>query len=296
MAIFATVVQRRAMRVAAQELGMTPSAVSQQIRALEQAIGVTLLHRSTRRLSLTEAGERYYTGCAAMLAAARSAEDALASLRDEPEGELRLAAPVGFARWIGRTLGPLLAAHPRLTLSLRLEDTPTDLIGERIDLALRVGEWADSSLVARRIGAMALIVVAAPEYLARRGQPHAPGDLAAHDWLLARPLGAAAVRSLHLKGPAGATTELRPAARVFSNDHLSLQQMCIAGLGLAAFAAQDVTDDLASGRLVRVLPEWASAPLGIHAVTPRRDAQPAKVRHAVLAFQAALSAGGQITG
>src|SRR4249920_3467771 len=98
MAIFATVVGRGSMRAAARGLRMTPSAVSQQIRALEQATGVTLLHRSTRRLTLTEAGERYHTGCAAMLAAARSADDALASLRDAPEGELRLAAPVGFAQ------------------------------------------------------------------------------------------------------------------------------------------------------------------------------------------------------
>jgi len=120
----ATVVQRGSMRAAARELHMTPSAVSQQIRTLEQATGASLLHRSTRRLTLTQAGERYHTGCAAMLAAARSAEDAVASLRDAPEGELRIAAPVRFARLIAQTLGPLLTAHPRLSLSLLLDDAP----------------------------------------------------------------------------------------------------------------------------------------------------------------------------
>ena len=136
MAIFAEVVAAGSLTAAARQLGMTPSAVSQHLRQLEQALGLALLHRSTRRLSLTEAGERYHAGCAAMVAAARSAEQALARLRDEPEGELRLAAPLGFGCLLARALGPL-RRHPKLTLRLLLDDAVIDLIEARVDLALR---------------------------------------------------------------------------------------------------------------------------------------------------------------
>ncbi len=289
MAIFATVVERGSMRAAAGLLGMTPSAVSQQLRALEVSLDVALLHRSTRRLTLTEAGTRYLQGCTSMLAAARGANDALASLRDAPEGELRLAAPVGFANLIARALGPLLAAHPRLSMHLLLDDAATDLIAERIDLALRVGEWADSSLVARRIGTMKMIIVAAPAYVGRHGVPATPQELLTHEWLMARPNGPGG-RALTLIGPSGQTSELRPQARVYSNNHPSMQLLCLAGLGVAALAPSDVAGDLEAGRLVRLLPGWQSAAMPVHAVTPRRDAQPAKVRYALAALTAVLQA------
>lgn len=151
MALFAEIVDSGSLSAAARRLGSTPSAVSQQLRLLEEALGLVLLHRSTRRLTLTEAGERYYPACAAMVAQARSADQALERLRDEPEGELRLAAPIGFGELLASALEPL-RRHPRLRLHLLLDDTPIDLIGERVDLALRVGRFTDSSLVARRLG------------------------------------------------------------------------------------------------------------------------------------------------
>lgn len=285
MAIFATVVERRSMRAAAQALGMTPSAVSQQVRALEQATGVTLLHRSTRKLALTEAGARYHAGCAAMLAAARSADEALAALRDAPEGELRIAAPVGFAGLLAGALGPLLTAHPGLTLHLVMEDRPTDLIAERIDLALRVGTWADSSLVARRIGALPMALYAAPSYLARRGVPGTPGALSEHDALV---IGG---RPLELLGPGDARIDVQARARVLSNNLISLQPLCVAGLGVAALAVPAAEEECRSGRLVPLLTGWRLPALDVHAVTPRRDAQPAKVRHALEALRQRL--GGE---
>src|SRR5215831_4819005 len=118
MAIFAAVVEQRSMSAAARALEMSTSAVSQQVRQLERDGGVTLLHRTTRRLTLTEAGERYYAECAAMVAAARRAQAQLAQSRDAPSGELRLSATVGFARYVAPALGGLLAAHPALTLKL----------------------------------------------------------------------------------------------------------------------------------------------------------------------------------
>ncbi|WP_134634247.1 LysR family transcriptional regulator, partial [Pseudomonas aeruginosa] len=153
MAIFATVVDKGSMAAAAQSLGMTPSAVSQQIRKLESRAQVTLLHRTTRRLTLTEAGEAFYRSCAQMLAIAEEAERRLGEWRDAPVGELRLAAPVGFSgTLITQALKPLLENHRQLRLQLFFQDERIDLVAERIDLAIRVGNLSDSSLVARHLG------------------------------------------------------------------------------------------------------------------------------------------------
>jgi len=160
MAVFARVVEANSMSAAARELGMTTSAVSQQIRQLEAETGLALLHRSTRRLNTTEAGQAYYEDCAAMLHAAQAAEQRLSDLRDEPRGELRVAFPVGFSAHLAAALAPLLRAHPRLTLRLFAEDRRVDLIGERIDLAIRAGALADSTLVARRLAEWGHIMVA----------------------------------------------------------------------------------------------------------------------------------------
>lgn len=287
MAIFADVVACGSMTAAARQLGMSASAVSQQLRQLERELGVALMHRTTRKLTLTEAGERYAAGCAAMVAAAREAGEALARLRDAPEGELRLTAPVGFARHLGPALGPLLVAHPRLMLRLFIDDAPIDLIEQRIDLALRVGgQLADSSFVARKLGDLPFVLVAAPAYLARRGWPASPADLVQHDWLVlqtrARPV---AVFELLPEG-GGAPHVLRIEGRVTSTNQNSLQQLCVAGLGVALMGAPDIEAELHNGSLVPVLPGWRPAEMGIYAITPRRDEQPAKVRHAIEVLRA----------
>ena len=139
MAVFAEVVAAGSLSAAARRLGMTPSAVSQHLRQLEDALGLALLHRSTRKLTLTEAGARYVEGCTAMVAAARAADQALVLHRDEPEGELRIAMTVGFGRRIAPALAPLLAVFPALQLHLQVEDGFTDLVAHRIDLAIRFG-------------------------------------------------------------------------------------------------------------------------------------------------------------
>jgi DNA-binding transcriptional LysR family regulator len=190
MAVFAEVVAAGSLTAAARRLGMTPSAVSQHLRQLEGALGLALLHRSTRKLTLTEAGARYIEGCTAMVAAARAAEQALARHRDEPEGELRIAAPIGFGGLLARALAPL-RRHPRLTLQLLLDDALVDLIEARVDIALRAGSLPDSSLVARRLGSMGAQMCAAPAYLAERGWPWCRKTWLQHDWLGARPFGTA---------------------------------------------------------------------------------------------------------
>ncbi len=286
MAVFASVVQHGSMSGAARALGMSPSAVSQQVRQLEREGGVTLLHRSTRKLALTEAGQRVHAQCAAMCAAADQARAELAASREAPSGELRLSATVGFARHVAPALGTMLAENPALRLRLLVDDAPIDLINARIDLAVRFGRLADSSWAARRLGTLEWWLCASPGWLAQHGQPDTPDALLAHTWLgFAREDNGLL---LNLHGPDGATRSLRVAPRIVSNNQLSIQQMCEAGLGLALMGSLDVQDALQTGRLVRLLPQWNLGTLGIWAVTPQRDAQPAKVRQAIAALHSYL--------
>ncbi len=272
---------------------------------------MTLLHRSTRKLALTEAGERYYPHCKRMLEAARAAADSLQQARDAPTGELRVSAPVGFAIHIAPALAPLLAEAPQLRLRLLVDDAMIDLIDARIDVAIRVGRLADSSWVARRLCDFDVILCASPDYVARMGMPAAPQQLPAHQWLAfgretpvdgphdgfaALVLGGAgkglgkgalatsqpATMPLDMHSAAGERHRVHVQARIASNNQISLQQMCEHGLGIARLAHADVAPALARGALVRVLPQWRFAALPVWAVTPRRDeAEAAKVRGAV---------------
>lgn len=279
MAVFAAVVQHGSMSGAARALGMSTSAVSQQVRKLESDGGVTLLHRSTRKLALTEAGQRYHARCAAMCAAAEHARAELAAARDAPSGELRLSAPVGFARHVAPALGDLLAAHPALRLRLLVDDAPIDLINARIDLAVRFGRLQDSTWAARRLCGMQWWLCASPGWVAAHGMPQHPDALLAHSWLgLARDHGGLLV---DLHSPTGEPHALRVEPRIASNNQLSIQQMCAAGLGMALVGSMDAHHALQAGRLVRLLPGWSFGTLDIWAVTPQRDAQPAKVRQAI---------------
>lgn len=288
MALFARVVETGAMSAAARELGMSPSAVSQQIRQLEGETGVVLLHRSTRKLTLSEAGAAFYEGCAAMVKAAQSAEQRLAELRDAAVGELRIAAPVGFAgTHLAAALGPLLQNNPGLRLRLFIEDRRIDLIEERIDLAIRIGTLADSSLVARELASWEMVLCAAPSYLARAGMPQTPEALLAHDWLVLTVL--ETPHQLELAGPHGENFRARVEARVASTNSRSLREMALAGAGIARQPLPDVEDELKNGKLIRLLPAWRVPPVGVYAVTPQRDAQPAKVRHAIEALRRYLA-------
>lgn len=291
MAIFATVAENGSMSGAARELGMTTSAVSQHIRQLETETGVTLLHRSTRKLTLSEAGRLFYQGCADMLQAARQAEQRLNELRDAPVGELRIAVPTGFAgQPLTAALAPLLAAHPRLSLRLFVGDRRIDLIEHRIDLAIRIGTLADSSLVARHLADWNNVLCASPDYLARRPTPTSPDDLLQHDWLtLDVESGAHPVELHHADGR---TARLRVRSRIASSDILSIRALTLAGLGISAQPEPEIRRELARGELVPLLPGWQLPKSGVYAVTPRRDAQPAKVRHAIDALRRSLQAGG----
>ena len=287
LAVFAEVVEAGSMSGAARRLGMSPSAVSQIVRALEQQGGVTLLHRSTRKLALTEAGERYYPHCKRMVAAARAAAESLQLARDAPSGELRVSAPVGFAAHIAPALAPLLAEAPQLRLRLLVDDAMIDLIDARIDLAVRVGRLADSSWVARRLCDFAIILCAAPNYLARHGTPVSPEQLPMHQWLAfgqdttpakSQP----ATLLLDLCSADGEQQHVQVEARVASNNQIALQHLCEHGLGIGHMIHVEVQPALESGALVRVLPDWHFGSLPVWAVTPNLEAaEAAKVRAAV---------------
>lgn len=282
-ALFAEVVRAGSLSAAARHLGISTSAVSQQLRALEQRHGTTLLHRSTRKLTLTESGRQLAEHCATLVAVATRARQQLALARDAPEGELRMSAPVGFARCVAPALAPLLAAHQALRLHLEVDDRMIDLIDARIDLAIRVGELANSGWSAMRLCGIDVLLCAAPDYLAGAGMPREPQALQAHQWL-APPRGGRAM-PLQLTGPQGVPHTIEVAPRITSNSQISLQQMCVNALGLSFVIGTEVQEDLQAGRLVRVLPEWHAPPMPLWAVTPQRDAKPAKVRHAIAALQ-----------
>lgn len=282
MQMFAAVVRHGSMSAAAREMRLTPSAVSQQIKALERRSGVILLLRSTRSLTLTDVGERFHAACAAMAGAAELARAELNSARTEPIGDLRISAPVGFARHLHPALRDLLRAHPLLNLSQLLRDERDDLIAARIDLGIAFGTLPDSDWSAQRLGSFQKWLCASPDYLQRHAAPEAPEQLASHDWI--RPRKDNAPHELTLIGPQGRAVTVSVAPRVVANNQQANESACLAGLGVGVFSSLDVASEVAAGRLVRLLPLWSERAMDIWALTPQREARPAKVRLAIQAI------------
>lgn len=288
MAMLATVVEHGSMRKAARSLGLTPSAVSQQIRQLEQETGVTLLRRSTRHLALTDAGDAFYQGCAEMVAAARSAHERLAALHDSVVGELSVSAPIGFAAaHLTDALLPVLEQHPSLTLRLVATDDQLDLIRERIDISIAIGTSPPAtSLVRRHLADWPNVLVASPAYLERRGTPKRVNELNDHAFVTLPPWHHPADV---LTGPKGERHRLQVTPRVVSNNQHTIKQLAIAGVGLSFHVAPEITQELADGRLKRVLPDWSLPTLSVDALMPPRSTQPAKVRAALDALRIYLT-------
>ncbi len=283
MALFARVVELGSMSAAARELGMSASAVSQQVRQLEAETGVALLHRSTRKLTVTEAGQGYYEDCAEMLLAAQSAERRLEALRDEPRGELRIAFPISFGRNVAAALGPQMRAYPHLTLRLFAEDRLVDMIADRIDIAIRVGPLVDSTLVARRLAEWQHLLLASPAYVARHGLPRTPEELGEHAVLLLNVL--SKPEFIELQRPGEPLRRVRVSGPVVGNSFDAVKEMMLQGLGIFRVPGPDASTMIAAGQAIRVLPDWTMAPLLVQAVTVQRDAQPAKVRWAIDAIR-----------
>ncbi|MFQ2271005.1 LysR family transcriptional regulator [Aeromonas enteropelogenes] len=245
MGLFATVVEQGSFTRAAELLGMPKSSVSQKISRLESQLGVRLLQRTTRRLSLTPQGEIYVEHCRGLLTLARSANLAMARLRSAPAGRVRITAPEATGTLLlGRILAEFRALYPEVVLELTLSDEQLDLVGEGYDLALRAAPLKDSSLICRRIGEVARYLVASPGYLARHGMPQRLAELAHHVCLV------------HTALPVWPLQEggWRPQGACASNSLLALRELALHDGGIALLPQHVCESGLASGKLQKILP------------------------------------------
>lgn len=276
MAAFVQVVEGHSYSMAARVLGVTRSAVSRQIAGLEDRLGTRLLNRTTRRLSLTEAGAVYYESCTHILGEARAAERAVMDLDEAPRGLLRVNAPMSFGLGpLGPALAEFTAAHPALKIELTLDDRVVDLVGEGYDMAIRIADLPPSSLVARRLAVNRRLVCAAPAYLARAGRPERPEDLSRHACLGYSYL--ATGNDWYFRGPDGPiAVRIDPILSVNNGD--VLRQLAVAGRGITLSPTFIAGDDLRSGALVPLFADWSEADTGIFAVYPHSRHLSPKVR------------------
>lgn len=277
MAVFARVVELESFSGAARALGLSKSAVSKRIGRIEDRMGLRLLNRTTRRLSLTEAGAAFYQGCRRVVAEAEAAERAVTRLASAPRGRLKVNAPMSFGvRHLAPALPDFMARYPELTVDLALNDRVVDLVEEGFDVAIRIARMADSSLIARRLAPNRLVLCAAPAYLRAHGAPHAVADLKGHECLLYSYLAAGDV--WRLCGPGG-ERRLAVTGRLRINNGDALLAAALGGLGVALLPCFICGQDLRAGRLIQVLPAWsAPADTAIAAVYPASRNLSPKVR------------------
>ncbi|TNH99488.1 LysR family transcriptional regulator [Aeromonas sobria] len=262
MGLFATVVEQGSFTRAAELLGMPKSSVSQKISRLEAQLGVRLLQRTTRRLSLTPQGELYVEHCQGLLTLARSANLAMARLRSAPAGRVRITAPEATGTLLlGKILAEFRALYPEVVLELTLSDEQEDLVGEGYDLALRAAPLKDSSLICRRIGQVARHLVAAPAYLAAHGMPQQLSELGRYACLV------------HSAMPVWPLQEggWRPQGACVSNSLLALREMAIHDGGIALLPHHVCAGDLAAGRLQKVLPDQPIPANPFYLIYPSRE-------------------------
>lgn len=279
-AIFARVNEYRSFSAAADALGVSKATVSKAVARLEQRLGTTLFHRTSRRLTLTDSGRQLAERAAAILAEAEAAEEAAHEGASAPTGLIRVAAPMTFGRLhVAPAIADFLAAHPAIEIDLRLSDAKIDIVAEGIDIALRIAELPDSSLRARRIGPVRIHLVAAPAYLERRGRPRHPAELGEHACFAYTNV----PRAWSFRGPGGEEVSVRPQGPLSGDSGEAMLPALRAGLGIAILPDFIVGPDLASGALESILEEWVSVRPALHLLTPPGQLRPARVE-ALIAF------------
>ncbi|MES2091537.1 MAG: LysR family transcriptional regulator [Pseudomonadota bacterium] len=274
---FVAVSTKGSLTAAALAEGVAPAVIGRRIDALEERLGVKLLVRTTRRISLTHEGSAFLEDAQRLLADLANAEASVSAGGLQASGHLRITAPAGFGR---RHVAPLVpqfvAQHPEVSLSLNLSDRLVDLVNEGFDCAVRVGDMPDSSLVSVRLADNRRLCVASPDYLLRRGVPSHPNDITRHECLT---LSSEASQS---RGWAftvdGELSHVRPPAKLDCSDGQVLHAWCLEGLGLAWRSLWEVESDLRSNRLVSVLDAFAAPPTGIYAVFAQRKHLPLRLR------------------
>lgn len=272
--VFARVVVTGSMSMAGRALGFSPAVISKRIKRLEDRLGTRLLQRTTRQISLTEAGQGFYDRVLAILAGLEEAESYVSGRATQVQGMLKISAPTSFGRMhIAPHLKPFMQAHRDLAIHLDLSDEFTDIIGGGFDLAIRIAELTDSSLVARRLAPVRRILCASPDYIATNGMPTDIDELKQHVCLPAHNNDA-----WKLEGPTG-TFSFRPEGMLVTNSSEVIREAVIAGLGIALRSTWDIGNELKTGALVQVLPAYeGSRNVALSVVYPSRQFLPAKVR------------------
>lgn len=290
MRVFATVVDEGSFVAAADTLGMSKAAVSRHVAELESRLNVRLLHRTTRRLSLTREGEAFFARCKDLLAGVEEAEAELREHSGQVVGVLKVSAPVSFGVLrLAPLWGGFLAAHPQLELAITLSDRLVDLVEEGLDMTIRIGSLSSSSLVSRRLASTQLVLCASPTYLKRHGNPLKPADLASHSVLAYSLL--AMGNTWQFDGPDG-----KVSAKVHPRMHTNSGDTCRAAAlehqGIILQPTFLVGEDLRTGRLVELMPKYRSMEFGIYAMYASRKHVPLKVRLLIEYLALALAGSG----
>jgi DNA-binding transcriptional LysR family regulator len=267
LALFAKVAETGSFARTAEEYGLSKATVSKAVARLEQRLGARLFHRTSRRLSLSETGRVLSARAARVLSEAEAAEAEAAAQSAAPRGKVRLAAPMSFGlKHLAPALPDFFREFPEVELHVDLDDRRVDLVAGGFDLALRIGALDDSSLVARRLCPVAIRVVGAPAYLARHGRPQRPTDLKAHACLSYAYLPSADL--WRFRGPGGEEESVRVAGPLTTNNGDAIVASVCAGVGLGLQPDFIVYDDVASGKLEVLMPEWSGPEIALHLVSP----------------------------
>lgn len=295
LVVFVTVAEQGSFSKAADTLGLAKSTVSERVRALEEDLAAQLLKRSTRRVSLTEAGETLVARGRDILALAAEAESELTVATRHAVGQLRLSAPISFGlRFLTDIVAELACEHPQLAIDFQLEDRTVDLVAERFDLALRIGRLPDSSLVAQKVGTSRRLVVASPEYLDRHGSPKVPMDLNDHECLLYTHQRDA--DTWVVDEPDGRERRVRVRGRLRSNHGDALAALASSGAGIAWLPEFIVQPLIEQRCLVALLPQHCIAEMPIHVLFPARAHQTYKEELVVAALKRALNVASNTSG
>lgn len=277
LSVFVVAVEQGSFAAAGRILGMTPAMAGKHVATIEASLGVRLLQRTTRKLHLTEAGQDYYRRSRFIIETLEEADRAASRLQDEPRGTLRISAPKSFgALHLGPPIADFLRRYSGVTVDMSLEDRAADLIAEGVDVAIRIGSLADSSLIARRFAKTSMIVCAAPGFLAEHGRPTSPsalrlldrlafsGATSAGDWTFTDALG----QAYRVDGP----------VRLLADSMEMLLAAALAGAGVVYGPSFVLGEHLTSGALERLLPDYATESLSIHAVYPSVRLMSTKLR------------------
>lgn len=270
MEVFVAVVDAGSFTAAAEVFQISPVMVGKHIKFLESRLGARLLTRTTRRQGLTEIGQQYCEQCRAILAQVTAAETGAEAMRAGPRGKLKLTVPVSFgSEWLAPALTDYLALHADVSLELSLNDRLVDLVEEGFDAAVRIGALGDSAMVARPLRPYGMAICAAPAYLARRGTPRTPADLARHECLDYTHW------NQHVRWQLKGETGQIWAGRFRSNNGQALRMAALHGFGIVMQAEILLAQDIAAGRLVALLDDYVPTPRPMHLVYPRdRQATP----------------------